>query len=338
MIQLKDRVNVFATIGKLLKELSEDEIDYIYRRAGGENSWFTEKNVSIALEGVIRYLDEDKLEAWTNDLPANPVSPKKVGVVMAGNIPLVGFHDMLAVLISGHKLLAKPSSKDAFLIKYVADLICDIEPWFGEQISFQERLNDAEAMIATGSDNSSRYFEYYFSKIPHIIRRNRSSVGVLSGKESPGEFKALGNDVFQYFGLGCRNVSKLFVPKGYDFGPLLDAWQVFDHVAKHHKYNNNYDYNKSIYLVNKELHYDSGFALLRRSEQLVSPISVVYYEEYSHSDEITKNLAGASEKIQCVVSQNSWVPGSLPFGKAQEPELWDYADNVNTLVFLQQLN
>lgn len=338
MIQLEDRIRAFATVGKMLQKLDANEKEFMFRRAASENSWFTEDNLETALGGIQRYLDEEKLKEWTKDLPPQPRQVRKVGVVMAGNIPLVGFHDFLAVLISGHKLLAKLSSKDSFLLSHIAGMLTDIEPRFEEQIDFRERLNDAEAMIATGSDNSSRYFEYYFAKMPHIIRRNRTSVGVLTGDESEEDFKALGEDVFRYFGLGCRNVSKLYVPQAYNFEPLLKAWQSFEGVSHHHKYNNNYDYNKSIYLVNREPHYDTGFALLRKSKQLVSPVSVVYYEQYQDTGELKDNLETVEDKIQCTVSREGWLENSLPFGKAQQPELWDYADGVNTLEFLQQLD
>ena len=337
MIQLEDRIRAFATVGKMIQRLDENERTYMCQRAKSENSWFTDENIATALLGIQRYLDEDKLRRWTDGLPDQPSQRKKVGVVMAGNIPLVGFHDFLSVVISGHQLLAKLSSKDSFLIKHIAGMLTDIEPRFKEQIEFRDKLNDAEAMIATGSDNSSRYFEYYFAKMPHIIRRNRSSVGVLDGTENTNDLEALGYDVFQYFGLGCRNVSKLFVPADYEFSPLLEAWQQFESINQYHKYNNNYDYNKSIYLVNKEPHYDSGFALLRKSEQLVSPISVVYYEKYDTPEVLQDRLAQFSDRIQCVVSRDAWVDGSLRFGKAQEPELWDYADDVNTLEFLKLL-
>lgn len=337
MIQLEDRIRAFATVGKMLQKLDTHEKEYMFRRAASENSWFTEENLEMALEGIQRYLDEDKLRAWTRDLPPQPPQVRKVGVVMAGNIPMVGFHDFLAVLISGHKLLAKLSSKDSFLLRHISGMLTDIEPRFEEQVDFRERLNDAEAMIATGSDNSSRYFEYYFARMPHIIRRNRTSVGVLQGEESMEDFKALGEDVFRYFGLGCRNVSKLYVPQDYNFEPLLEAWQVFEGVSQHHKYNNNYDYNKSIYLVNQEPHYDTGFALIKKSEQLVSPVSVVYFEPYQDAEQLSQSLKTLEDKIQCIVSRNGWQENSLPFGKAQQPELWDYADGVNTLNFLRQL-
>lgn len=310
----------------------------MYQRAKNENSWFTEQNIALALEGIQRYLDETKLKAWTQDLPPQPSKVKKVGVVMAGNIPLVGFHDFLTVLISGHKLLAKLSSQDSSLLKHIAGILIDIEPQFKEQIQFQDKLNEADAMIATGSDNSSRYFEYYFAKIPHIIRRNRTSVAVLDGQETMEDLLALGDDIFKYFGLGCRNVAKLYVPNNYDFKTLLDAWQPYHLLIHHHKYNNNYDYNKSILLVNKEPHLDTGFALLRKSDQLVSPISVVYYESFYDLADLKTQLKQHRDKIQCVVSRQAWIKDSLPFGHAQQPELWDYADGIDTLAFVRELS
>jgi hypothetical protein len=243
---------------------------------------------------------------------------------MAGNIPLVGFHDLLCVLISGHRLSAKLSSQDSVLMRYVVEKLVAIEPRFKDYISFVERMNDADAVIATGSDNTARYFEYYFRNIPHIIRKNRSSCAILRGTETNEQLIALGKDVFSYFGLGCRNVSKLFVPKDYDFKRLLDLWQPYHDVFNHHKYVNNYDYNKSILLVNRTPHLDNGFVLITENKALVSPISVVYYEVGEPDP--------SSDKIQCVVSAEH-----VPFGKTQEPELTDYADRVDTLKFLTAL-
>ncbi len=337
MIKLEDRIKAWATVGNILKNLSVKEQSFVFSRAQAENAWFTESSVAEAMQGVVRYLSEEKLRTWTQGLPEVNRNPLKVGVVMAGNIPLVGFHDMLTVLISGHKLLAKLSSKDTFLIRYVAGLLQEIEPRFSDYIHFAERLNDAQAMIATGSDNTARYFEYYFAKVPHIIRRNRSSCAILSGKETTEALQALGRDIFLYFGLGCRNVSKLYVPEDYNFSPLLDALSPYEKVLHHHKYNNNYDYNKSIYLVNSEPHYDTGFLLLRKSEALVSPISVLYYEAYDSPAALDAMIIVQREKIQCIVSQDGAYPGSYPLGKAQEPELWDYADGVDTLEFVTQL-
>jgi hypothetical protein len=265
------------------------------------------------------------------------LSPKtsiKVGLVMAGNIPLVGFHDLLSVLISGHIAHVKFSSQDSFLMQFMINEIKSISEEMSKHIVLVERMNDADAIIATGSDNSARYFKHYFASKPHIIRQNRTAIAVLNGEETKEELKAFGDDYFQYFGLGCRNVSKVYVPKGYELPRLIDALLGYEKVLDHHKYRNNYDYNKSIYLVNKESHLDSGFFMMRESEELVSPISVLFYEYYSSPAELDLVLATNSEKIQCVVSANAWYEGSLPLGKAQNPELWDYADGVDTLEFL----
>ncbi len=336
MIKLEDRIRAWATVGHIIKNLSVQEKARLIEGTKAENSWFTEESIEYALQGIARYLDADKLRGWTKSLPDVNHTPRKIGVVMAGNIPLVGFHDMLTVLISGHRMLAKLSAKDTFMMQYVAGLLHEIEPRFKEYTYFEEKLKDIEAIIATGSDNSAKYFEYYFANIPHVIRKNRSSCAILQGNESAEDLQTLGRDMFLYFGLGCRNVSKLYVPENYPFSPLLDALAGYDRLLLHHKYSNNYDYNKSIYLVNGEPHYDTGFALFRDNAALVSPISVIYYESYKDQQDLNNKLDQYRDKIQCVVSRKGWYPDSYPFGKAQEPELWDYADGVNTLAFIQQ--
>ena len=323
-MKLSERIDAFAELGTVLHSIEEADKNILYRQAANRNAWFTPKQCDLALKGILKFLVKDKLDSWL--MPYNPSLsvPRNVGVVMAGNIPLVGFHDLLCVLISGHRLAAKLSSQDSILMRYVIEQLVNIEPRFKEQISLVERMNNAEAVIATGSDNTSRYFEFYFRNIPHIIRKNRSSIAMISGSETDEQLIALGKDVFSYFGLGCRNVSKLFVPEGYDFSRLLRLWETYHDVFNHHKYANNYDYNKSILLVNRTPHLDNGFVLLTESNALVSPISVVYYE--------TGKPDLASDKIQCVVGE-----GHVPFGKTQEPELTDYADNVDTLKFLTAL-
>ena len=337
MILREDRINAFAAVGKILQNLRDSERAEVHRHARAENSWFTEQSVDQALAGVQRYLDADKLQQWTRHLPDAPVSVKNVGVVMAGNIPLVGFHDFLTVLISGHTLWGKLSSQDAYLLRYVAQLLTEIEPRFEPHIRWVEKLKEADAIIATGSDNTARYFEYYFAKYPHIIRKNRTGVGVLRGNESAEELYLLGRDVFQYFGLGCRNVSKLWVPTGYDFVALIEAWEPYQDVLLHHKYHNNYDYNKSIHLVNGDPFLETGFALIKESEALVSPISMVFYETYTDLSGLKSTLDAHEGKIQCVVSENGWWTGSIPLGQAQQPELEDYADGVDTLAFVSGL-
>lgn len=337
MIKLADRINAFAAVGNILNNLGTTELQHIHQRAYIQNNWFTSENIDFALRGLQNYLDHDKLEQWTKDLPLQNSSPKEIGVIMAGNIPIVGFHDFLTILISGHILRAKLSSQDTFLINYIAGLLTEIEPRFSDFIRFEERLIGIDAMIATGSNNSSRYFEYYFSKIPNIIRKNRTSIAILNGKEDTNAMIKLGIDIFQYFGLGCRNVSKVFIPENYDFKCFFESIENFTDVIHHHKYKNNYDYYKSIYLINKESHLDNGFLLLRESQQIVSPISVLFYETYRSQKDLTDKIEENIENIQCIVSDNAWFTKSIPFGQAQHPELWDYADNVDTLTFVKSL-
>ncbi len=337
MIHREDRINAFAAVGKILKNLRDSERSEVHHRARTENTWFTEQSVDQALLGVQRYLDAEKLRAWTHQLPDVPASVKKIGVVMAGNIPLVGFHDFLTVLISGHTLWGKLSSQDSYLLRYLAQLLTEIEPQFATHIQWVDKLKEADAIIATGSDNTARYFEYYFAKYPHVIRKNRTGVGVLQGNERKEALYQLGEDIFQYYGLGCRNVSKLWVPTGYDFVPLIQAWEPYQDVLLHHKYHNNYDYNKSIHLVNGDPFLDTGFALIKEDKALVSPISMVFHSSYSDATDLKQKLAEHVEKIQCVVSDDGWWADSIPFGQAQQPELEDYADGVDTLAFVNSL-
>ena len=331
---LNDRIKSFETLGNRLKNLSSERLEELFLAAKNENAWFVENSVRLAIEGIILFLERNKIENWLSAYTLENDLPKKIGVIAAGNIPLVGFHDLMCVLLSGHHLMIKMSSKDGVLIRFILDELFDIDPNFKSQVSFVERLNDADAFIATGSDNSARYFEFYFKDKPNIIRKNRTSVAVLKGDETVEDFQNFGSDIFQYYGLGCRNVSKVFVPKGYDFTPLLDGLKGFEDVIHHHKYRNNYDYNKSIYLVNKEPFLDTEFLLVRESEDMVSPISVLFYQEYDSNDDLTEILKNQSEKIQCVVGNDA---GMIAFGQAQQPEVTDYADGVDTMAFLTGL-
>ncbi|MCF2494524.1 acyl-CoA reductase [Dyadobacter chenhuakuii] len=339
MISRAQRINAFINLGKFITNpQNESVIEEWIARANSRNNWFTPENVARSLNAIAhQFLNPDKLNVWTAQYP-EPVSFQKIGVVMAGNIPAVGFHDALSVIISGHILMAKPSSDDQMLIHALLDKLMEIEPGLKEHIQFVERLNDADAYIATGSDNTARYFHYYFAKKPNIIRRNRTSVAILTGKESTEELAALGRDVLQYFGLGCRNVSKLFVPVGYDFTKFYESIQDLDKTyLHHHKYFNNYEYNKSIFLVNRVPHYDNGFLLLTESKALVSAISVLHYETYESVTDIEAPLNDQAEKIQCVVTNaDIALPGLIPFGKTQEPGLYDYADAVDTMAFLAE--
>jgi hypothetical protein len=335
-MNIEARINAFVELGNRIEGLSEETREEWYTQARAQNNWLTPENVQLALEGIRKYLQPDELRQWAGRYLSGDVQPRKVGVVMAGNIPAAGFHDMLSVLISGHILYAKPSSQDPFLPKAIGQQLLEIEPAFAPYLVFAERLNDADAVIATGSDNSARYFHHYFGKKPHIIRQNRTSCAVLTGKETSHQLAALGRDIFQYFGLGCRNVSKLYVPEGYEFDLFFENQGEFSQIIHHNKYVNNYDYNKSIYLINSLPHLDNGFMLLRESAALVSPVSVVYYETYRNSADLQPKLDAAMPKIQCVVSGGG-VYGGVDFGQAQRPHLWDYADRVDTIAFLLSL-
>ncbi|WP_266204400.1 acyl-CoA reductase [Pontibacter kalidii] len=334
---LEHRIEAFVELGKQLQNLTPEERKAWAFSAASRNTWFTEENVSSALNGVITMLQEQYLREWLYPYHLKQVTPKKVGVVMAGNIPLVGFHDFLSVLISGHYLLAKLSSSDDMLMKRIANMLIAIEPAFGSRIEYVDLLKEADAIIATGSDNTARYFEYYFAKRPHIIRKNRTSIGVLTGHEETDDLKALGEDIFRYYGLGCRNVAKVFVPEGYTFDKFFEANQHRISLLDHHKYQNNYDYNKSILLVNRVHHFDNGFMLVQQSQNLVSPISVLFYDTFSSLSDLRHKLHEIKDKTQVVVSAHGWMDGSIPFGEAQCPMVWDYADGVDTIAFLQRL-
>ena len=336
-MNLEERIAGFEKLGKYIGAIDEGELHDLADRAKQHNSWFTEDSVRLAVKGLLTYLNGANLRDWVGRYKIQPSNtPKTIAIVMAGNVPLVGFHDFLSVLISGHKVLSKLSSKDSILLPFLSNKLVELEPRFAPLIEFAEQLKNFDAVIATGSDNSSRYFQYYFGKYPHIIRKNRTSCAVLNGKESPQEIEALANDVFSYFGLGCRNVSKIFIPRNFDLVTLLDRWKGFEVVMDHHKYHNNYDYQKSILLINRNAFLDTGFVMLQESEKLVSPISVLYYERYDGEGDLALKLTENRDKIQCIVGKS--VPGSIPFGQAQSPRLWDYADQIDTLQFLSAFN
>jgi hypothetical protein len=337
-MNLIERINAFSELGNQINRLNKAERVELADRATQKNAWFTLDSVTLALDGISKFLSNDILTKWTSRYSLDRAIPKTIGVAMAGNIPLVGFHDFLCVLLSGNKLKAKLSSQDSVLLQYLTKILIQADSRFEPLINYAERLNEVDAVIATGSDNTSRYFEYYFRNIPHIIRKNRSSCAVLMGEESKDQLTALGKDVFSYFGLGCRNVAKIFVPDGYNFSPLLDSWNDYSGIIHHHKYANNYDYQKSILLVNGVSFLDNGFVLVTEHSSLVSPISVLFYETYSDQEDLQRKIETQRKKIQCIVSANAWYKESLPTGKAQYPEVWDYADDVDTMKFLSAIN
>ncbi len=340
-----ERLQTFVALGNFLRSASaQSELNQVTQQAHYKNNWFTPANSLVALKAIAdEFLNADKLTTWLNQYPDKPNQPCTVGVVMAGNIPAVGFHDLLCVLMSGHRLLAKLSNQDFVLIHYLIQKLKEINPAFDSLITEAERLNAADAYIATGSNNTARYFDYYFAKKPHVIRKNRTSVGLLMGEESEEEFQKLGHDLSDYYGLGCRNVSTLLVPEGYDFVPLLRALEPQASLyLNNHKYQNNYDYNKSIYLINAVPHLDNGYLLLTQNDGLVSPISVVYYQTYRTLADATAWFDERADRIQVVASAQGWYTGSpalpgVPFGQTQRPGLRDYADGIDTMSFLTQL-
>ncbi len=323
----------------LLKKIGEhllaDSGDWALARekAALENSWFIPEFVQYQAEHLAAQLQPDPLQRWVEPYAVPPVqdSPRNIGLVMAGNIPLSGFHDFLCVFLSGHRQTIKPSSKDSVLIRHIAAKLQELDPATAGFIGFSEKLSGCDAYIATGSNNSARYFDYYFGKYPHIIRRNRSSAAVLTGDESAAELSALADDIYLYFGLGCRNVTKIYVPENYDFVPLLDALKKYDRLSEHHKYKNNYDYQLAAMIINGEYYMTNGTILLRKNTSLFSPISQLHYEFYAPSVDPYRQLS-AHPDIQCVVGRSA-----LPFGQAQRPALSDYADKADTLQFLLDL-
>lgn len=332
-------INVFSQLGLQLRHPDEQLVTKINSEKH-YNAWFTPANVEHATKAIGVMLNKDDLTRWLNRYQFDESGIiKNIGLILAGNIPLVGFHDVLCVLVSGNMALIKASSQDTRMIKAVLDMLCEIEPSFCHQFRFVEKLENFDAVIATGSNNTSRYFEYYFGRVPHIIRKNRSSIAFLTGNETKEQLHRLGEDIFSYFGLGCRNVSKMLVPAGYDFGHFFRAIETYQPAINHHKYSNNYDYNKSVFLVNGDQHLDNGFLLLREEQKLASPLAVVYYEYYDNRESAEQKLDEISDNIQCIVSA---VPLDVKnqvvdFGQSQQPQLWDYADNVDTMNFLAAL-
>ena len=332
----QQNINNLVRLGELLSKT--EQFNDIFDKAEQQNSWFTRANVIFAFKSWSEALSKNNVQQWLSQyqLPQT-TSPKKILIIMAGNLPLVGFHDLLCVLVAGHKAIVKLSSDDRVLLPYLITQIRTFAPEWEEAVAFtDDKVTEYDAVIATGSDNTARYFEYYFGKKPHIIRKNRHSVAVLTGEETPEELQDLGKDIFLYYGLGCRSVSKLFVPQGYDFDLLFQAIYPYKDIIEEQKYANNYDYNKAVYLMSLYKLLENGFLLLKEDEHYGSPIATLFYEYYTNKEALKKKLATDREKIQCVVGHN-FIDGEIPFGQTQTPKLWDYADGVNTLTFLLNL-
>jgi len=307
-------------------------------RAHQQNKWFTQENTLYAFEQWAELLQERKLTAWLSPYAIKETKEKTVALIMAGNIPLVGFHDLLCVLLTGHRALVKLSGNDEVLLPLLVSYLGHVDESLKHNVIFtKEKLKDFDAVIATGSNNTARYFEYYFSKKPHIIRKNRNSVAVLIGSETQEELTALGEDIFRYFGLGCRSVSKIYLPKDYDLAIFFKAIYPYHDVIHHHKYANNYDYNKAVYLMSEFKIRDNGFLVLKEDTSLASPIASLFYEVYDSKEVLKSTLQAKHGEIQCIVSRN-FVANEISFGDTQKPTLTDYADGVDTVAFLLGLS
>ncbi len=341
-------VQAFVKLGSFIKDFCETHNSGIQSdnaglsealdRAGQQNGWFTQENVLFCLDHWAQLLTENNIAAWLAKYSfSENKEPRTVGIIMAGNIPLVGFHDFMCVLLSGNKVLAKLSSNDTVLLPYLSEQLMRFEPSLKGSIQFVEgKFEHFDAVIATGSNNTSRYFEYYFGKKPNIIRKNRNAIAILTGKESQEQLASLGEDIFRYYGLGCRNVSKIFVPKAYNFDKLFNALFVFKDIINQHKYANNYDYNKAVYLMSEFKILDNGFLVLKEDMAFASPIASLFYEQYDSLDTLKGHLTERKEDIQCLVSHELFAR-EVPFGETQKPQLHDYADGVDTMEFLLQL-
>jgi len=325
-----------------LNTIHYNEFERIIESEHVYNPWFTEPNIRLSLEALSASIEYSSIDTWLRkypELPANSQNRKTVGVIMAGNIPMVGFHDMISVLMSGNNFLGKLSSKDDRLLKKVADILVSIKDEFEDRIEFTEGyLRNIHAIIATGSDNSSRYFEYYFRNLPHIIRKNRNGVAILNGKESKEDLLAIGHDIFAYFGLGCRNVTKIYIPENYKLETFLEALEGYAKLSEHTKYNNNLDYNRSVFLMNRIPFLDNGVLLIREEEKIASPVGVVFYEKYLQLDRVIETLEQQKDQIQCIISDIEEIEHSIKPGRSQFPGLWEYADGIDTMNFLTDLS
>jgi len=339
MLTLEKRIKAFSTLGEIMlegvagcKNGLPAKFTRLISGASDYNPWFTPENVKLAVESIGESLTIDNFNSWLSHYPRlmEPVKPRNVGIVMAGNIPLVGFHDLLSVLITGNKAIAKLSSKDDLSMRTVAEVLFTVESEFNDYVKVtSDTLSQFDAVIATGSDNTSRYFEYYFRNYPSIIRHNRNSIAFLEGNEKDEEICMLAEDVFSYFGMGCRNVTKLYLPTGFDINKMISCWSSFEWLRKHTKYAANYDHSKAVMIVNRQPFIDTGFVLLRRDQSLSPPMAVLNYEFYESASEVKKHFQDMRERVQCITGH-----GFTPLGSAQKPILWDYADDVDTIMFL----
>ena len=354
MAEQPETIKAFVKLGEFLGdycqfakgnlEFSEHQIKWLHKlddlvsRAASHNGWFTQGNILYAFEQWSSALKTDNIKKWLDQYDIQNSNPMTVAIIMAGNIPLVGFHDFLSVLVTGNRALVKLSSNDKILLPFFTEYLTTLEPLLLGYIKFSDEiLTDYDAVIATGSNNTARYFEYYFGKKPNIIRKNRNSVAIVQGDETPETLSLLGEDIFRYYGLGCRSVSKIMVPQGYDFDKFYKAIYSFKDIIEENKYANNYDYNKAVYLMSEFKFLDNGFLLLKEDTGYASPIASLFYEYYESKEYLDKTLKRDADKIQCIASSKP-NQDHIAFGDTQKPALWDYADGVDTVEFLLKIS
>jgi hypothetical protein len=353
-LSLNSKIHAFTELGKIMGKAADSltsdttilkdefpELNNALQAAMQHNRWFTPSNLQFALQAWSNALKGDLLRDWAGKYEGGIQKnySVRVAVIMAGNIPIVGFHDFLSVLMSGHIFIGKLSSDDKFLLPAFAELLCKIEPGFKSHIQFKDNTLDSfDAIIATGSNNTARYFEYYFSNYPHIIRKNRNGVAILSGDETDSEISKLGIDICTFFGLGCRNISKIFIPEKYEPTKLYAAVESYtEELAAHNKFMNNYNYQRSILLLNNIKHFDNGVIILKESTHYSSPISVVNYEYYNNLDLLKEKLKAHDEQIQCIANEMFTNDKTTKLGDTQYPGLGDYADGIDTMKFLNEI-
>lgn len=326
-MNLQDRINIMTELGNYISSNNEHWMAAKIK-AEQQNPWFSQQFITLSINNIVaEFLQKDKLQNWVHHYHIDDnIEPRLIGLVMAGNIPLVGFHDFLCIFISGHRQKIKPSSKDDVLIREIITYLNDKYPGTIETISIAEQLKGCDAYIATGSNNSSRYFEQYFAKYPNIIRKNRTSISILNGDESPAELQKLAADIHLFYGLGCRNVTKIYLPDGYDFLPLLAAFKNYEYLIENHRYKNNYDYQLSILLLNRQYYMTNGTTLLVENPSPNSPISVLHYSYYKPGEKVPVE---DKDELQCVSGK-----GFTPHGTLQTPGLFHYADGIDTMAFL----
>ncbi|HCA06052.1 acyl-CoA reductase [Chryseobacterium sp.] len=333
LIKLSEYIKEFLAKDSADYNDHDNEFESLLKRSEIENPWFTMENQKFALNEWTQLLTQENINNWIGNYSVSKAS-KRVGLILAGNIPLVGLHDVISVILSGHIPLIKLSSKDKRMVPFL------LEKWnefSGGTVPFEfvERLENFDAVIATGSNNTARYLEYYFKDHLSIIRKNRTSAAVLKGDETPEELQLLAEDIFRYFGLGCRNVTRVFIPEDFVIDRLFESFTGFQDIINHHKYANNYDYNRAVYLLNRDLFWDNNFVMLKEDDKLFSPLSVINFSRYSSLDEVKSFLAENEGDIQCIVAKEELGLDSIPFGEAQHPALDTYADNVDTMKFLE---